>query len=184
MTMQMQMAAQAGARRMNRFMTQITATKGDAAYNTEDKIGALVEAAAAGTWTLIFQLTVPAQRIYRFGSGTPAYPTNQGYLSFGAAGDGANEWREGTIRLLAANAADTERVIVREFHTARLHGQTNGAGSSPVSAFPIDKQSLTPLPEIETDIVEDSLIKIEFNPDGAAVGAGKTNFIIPVTIFQ
>lgn len=165
------------------FISQVTVTEGDTAYNTEDKVGALVQAAAAGVWTLIWEKTVPAQRVFRIGAGSAQFPVNQGYISYGAGGSAANSWREGLIRIIAVNAAETQRIIVREFHSVRLHNQTISAAGSPTAAFPTDKQALTPLPEMLPDIVEDSKIRLEIKPDGAAVGLGKTNFIIPITVF-
>ena len=64
-----------------RFVSQVTVVDGDTPYNSEDKVGALVQAAAANTWTLIWERTIPAQRIYRVGSGSPQYPVCLLYTS-------------------------------------------------------------------------------------------------------
>lgn len=170
---------------LRRFVSQLTVVDGDDAYDTETEAGALVQAAASGTWTLIWQVTVPPQRVYRVGSGNPQYPMNQGFFSFGATQNAANGWRDGLLRIIATNAAQTRREIVREVHTARLHNITRAAATSPMLAFPTDRQALMPFPEMLPDVVEDSEIQIWMRPDGAAgTSPCLANFILPVSIYQ
>ena len=176
-----------------RFASQMTVVHGDTEYNTEEKVGAKVFSAPAGTSILIWQKTVPAQRVYRVGSGSPQFPMNQGFISFGCTDQShstpkANLWRDGILRIVATNAANTDVKVIREMHTARLHNLAIAAGASPMVAFPTDRQSLMPLSEMLPDVVEDSIIQLWLLPDGANDGAvadaNHCNFILPITIYQ
>ena len=174
-----------------RFASQMTVVHGDTEYNTEEKVGNKVQGASAGTSILIWQKTVPAQRVYRVGSGSPQFPMNQGFISFGctdqASSPQPNTWRDGILRIVATNAANTDVKVVKEMHTGRLHSLAIAAGASPMTAFPVDRQSLMPLSEMLPDVVEDSIIQLWLQPDAAGVGAvdgNHCNFILPITIYQ
>ena len=176
------------SRQLRQFIATMTVVDGDTGFKTEEAVGEKAESARAGSYTLIWQKSVPPQSMYHFGSGHPQYPANQGMLSFGITNPEAtnvNKWMEGTLRFVASNAQGTEQLIVREYHTIRLHGQAHAEDASPTASFSVDRQSLTPFPEHFPDIPEDSLMQIWFRPDADPPGGtdAKANFILPATFY-
>jgi len=168
------------ARLQNPFKSHLIVTQGDAAYDTEAEVLALV--GAAGTWTKIWQRTVPAQMEYRFGFGSPAYPDNQGYLFFVILDEGTN-FSIGEVRLVQNNSRESRPILVFEAPDTRLHGTTVTTSES---ATPTSRQDMMALPEkVEHPRVgEDSLLQIWYNLITAATTADAVAFAVPVTIWQ
>lgn len=138
----------------------------------------------AGVFTCVGRYKVPPQQTYHFGYGSPAYPDNQGYIYLALYDDEAtNSLQEhGSVRLVQRNAQGTISLVVAEFRTEQLCGDT------------ADRSKQIALPEqVQFPLVgEDSYLEIHFNPDatdtlvdaaiGTALGADIWN--IPVSCFQ
>ena len=61
-------------RNLQPFQSSYTVTSGDTAYNTSAKVAALVQAnSTSGVYALVWQRTVPAQQVVRWGYGNPAF---------------------------------------------------------------------------------------------------------------
>ena len=61
-------------RNLQPFQSSYTVVSGDAAYNTSAEVAALVQAnTATGVYALIWQRTIPAQQVVRWGYGDPAF---------------------------------------------------------------------------------------------------------------
>jgi len=141
-------------------------------------------AVKAGVYTTIGRFKVPAQQLYRFGFGSAAFPDNQGYLYIAVYDDTATNsvLEEGSIRLVQRNAVGTISLVVAEFRTEQLRGDT--ADRTKQIALP--EQTQFPL------VGEDSYLELQFNPDAddsivkTAIGtaAGKDIWNVPVTIYQ
>lgn len=138
----------------------------------------------AGVYTCIGRYKVPPQQTYHFGYGSPAYPDNQGYIYIALYDDTAtNSVQEhGAVRLVQRNAQGTVELVVAEFRTEQLCGDT--ADRSKQIALP--EQMQFPL------VGEDSYLEIHFKPDAtdtlvaAAIGTalGKDIWNIPVSCYQ
>jgi len=138
----------------------------------------------AGVFTVIGRFKCPPQQTYHFGFGSPAYPDNQGYIYLAIYDDTAtNSAQEhGAVRLVQKNAQGTVSLVVAEFRTEQLCGDT------------ADRKKQIALPEqVQFPLVgEDSYLEIHFKPDAAdkiidiAVGtaAGKDVWNIPVSCYQ
>jgi hypothetical protein len=165
------------------FKTDLIVTNGDAAYDTMAEVLAIIGALAAGSvWTLIWQLTVPAQQQIRWGYGSPALPMNQGYMWFASLDSGTN-FQEGVVRLVQANARQTKVLTVLEQADSRLHTATV---TTLATATPIDKNDMIALPEkVEFPRVgEDSLLQIWYRCTTAATTEDAVGFAIPATVYQ
>jgi len=153
-------------------------------WDTALETGSGQIAVTAGIWTTIGRYQVPAQQAYHFGFGSPAYPDNQGYCYLALYDDTAtNSVQEhGSVRLVQRNAQGTISLVVAEFRTEQLCGDTS------------DRNKQMALPEqVQFPLVgEDSYLEIQFNPDaddilvnpaiGTAAGADIWN--IPVSCYQ
>jgi hypothetical protein len=101
--------------------------------------------------------TVPAQTRVQWGWGSPTEPQNQGYmyakLIDDTAGDATEE--EGLLRLISANARETNVFVVWEGRTEELKGDAN------------DKMKRIALPEQVQfpEVGEDSLLILSFLSD-------------------
>lgn len=138
----------------------------------------------AGVYTAIGRFKVPPQQTYHFGFGSPAYPDNQGYCYVALYDDETtNSLQEhGAVRLVQRNAQGTVSLVIAEFRTEQLCGDT------------ADRKKQIALPEqVQFPLVgEDSYLEIHFKPDATdklikvAVGtaAGKDIWNIPVSCYQ
>jgi len=165
------------------YMDNFGITDGDAAYDTEAEVVAIIGALAAGSvWTKIWEKTVPAQQQIRWGYGSPATPQNQGYMYFVSIDEGT-DFQRGKLRLRQANARETKILTVKELDDARLHGTTNTTSET---ATPVDKNEMIALPEQKgfPKIGEDSLLSLWYRCIAVATAEDACDFSIPVTIYQ
>jgi hypothetical protein len=165
------------------FRTHLGITDGDAAYDTMAEVLAIIGALAAGSaWTKIWQKTVPAQQMMRWGYGSPALPHNQGYMWFCSL-DSGTDFQVGVLRLAIANARETKRIIVAEFDDTRLHGTTV---TTLATATPLDRNEMIALPEkTEFPLVgEDSILQLFYRCITAATAEDNVGFSIPATVYQ
>jgi hypothetical protein len=171
-----------GARTLQPFKSSFTVADGDAAYNTSAEVAALVEAnTATGVYALIWQHTVPAQQIIRWGYGDPGLQRLVSYNWF-AAMDAGTGFEDGILRLQISNATETTRKTLAEFNTTLMHTQTN---TSLATATPSSVNDMMPLPEqIATAAGEDSLLQLLFKTQTATTTVDQCNFSIGVTIYQ
>jgi hypothetical protein len=168
---------------MRGYASHVVVTDGDAAFDTSAEVAAIVEANTAGAgFTLIWQRTVPAQQIIRWGSGSPNQQRNQGFMHFMAMDEGTG-YEDGVIRLVVADAREISRIVVIEINTQRLHTTTF---TTVITGTPTDINALYPLP-LQVDapgVQEDSLLQIYFRTTVATTTVDAVDFSIPVTIYQ
>lgn len=153
-------------------------------WDTDLESGSGVIACKAGVFTVIGRYKVPPQQTYHFGFGSPAYPDNQGYIYLALYDDTAtNSVQEhGAVRFVQRNAQGTVSLVIAEFRTEQLCGDT--ADRKKQIALP--EQGQFPL------VGEDSYLEIHFKADaadiivdaaiGTALGADIWN--IPVSCYQ
>jgi hypothetical protein len=177
------MTMQVAQRQLVGFPSSFTVADGDAAYNTSAEVAALVEAnTASGIFALIWQKTVPAQQILRWGSGNANQQRNQGFL-YGFFLDATTGFEDGILRLQVANATETRVTTVAEFNTAILHTTTV---TSAITATPSDISNMRPLPEAVNFPAagEDSFLQLMFKTQTPTTTVDVAGFSIPVTIYQ
>lgn len=165
------------------FRTNLVITDGDAPYDTMAEVLAIIGALAAGSvWTLIWQLTVPAQQQIRWGYGSPATPHNQGYMWF-ASLDSGTGFESGKLRLIQANARSTKVITVLEIDDTRLHTATS---TTLATATPTSINDMIALPEkVEYPRVgEDSLLQLHYRAIAVPAAEDDCGFSIPATIYQ
>ena len=171
-------------RKLVGFATDLVVTDGDTNYNTAALVGAIVQLNTANVaYSLIWQMTIPAQQIVSWGSGTPSQQRNQGFLWFYNLDSVNNDFEEGNLRLIISNARSTRVRVVKELNTQRLH--TTDA-STPTSATPVDINTMVALPEQVAfpKVGENSLLQLNFQTTVPGTTISATNFSIPSTIYQ
>jgi len=172
-----------GGRVFSPFTSVLTVGDGDAAFDTSAELATIIQANTGNAgFTKIFQKTVPAQQMMRWGSGSPLDQRGQGFATF-AAVDLGTDFEDGMLRLVVANSRETRSVVVREFNTVRLHTAT---ATSLITATPTDINEMMPLPEqIQSPLaLEDSLLQIFFSTRSAGTTVDGVTFQIPVTTYQ
>ncbi|TRZ50595.1 MAG: hypothetical protein D4S01_06435 [Dehalococcoidia bacterium] len=162
------------------FKSFVQVEDGDAAYDTQAEVYGAI--GAAGVWTTIWEMTVPAQQQIHWGFGSPNQPQNQGYMWF-AMMDIAADWSVGTLRLVQQNARRTRKIVVGELPDSQLHSATV---TTLATAALLNKNEMIALPEkVEYPLVgEDSLIGLEYSLITAATAADAAGFRIPITVYQ
>ena len=166
------------------FKTHLVVTDGlpAAVYGTSALVAALIAAIGASTaWTLIWQTIVPAQQQMRWGYGSPATPQNQGYMWFYSA-DITVDMTTGVLRLVQANARETQVKTVLEINDEALHSATNTLIGLPLQ----NKNEMIALPEKREfpKVGEDSLLQLWYRVVTGATAEDTCNFSIPVTVYQ
>jgi len=144
-------------RKLVGYATNLEISDGDSAYDTLAEVSALIEAGtASASFHLIWQMTVPAQQIIRWGSGSANQQRNQGFMSFNACDIGTG-FEEGIVRLVVSNARQTT-----------------------------DINNMVALPEQlgSPAVGEDSLMQIWFKTTQATTTVDSAGFSIPATIYQ
>jgi len=172
-----------GQRRLVGFETNMTVGDGDAAFDTSAEVAAIIQSnTATAGFTLVWQHTVPAQQIIRWGSGSPNQQRNQGFMHFFAADLGTG-FEEGILRLVVSNARQTVQKVVKELNTQRLHTTTN---TSAITATPTDINAMVALPEqVRSPAAqEDSLLQLYFSTRIQTTTVDSCEFSIPVTVYQ
>lgn len=165
------------------FMDHIGITDGDAAYDTMAEVLAIIGALAAGSvWTKIWEKTYEAQRTYRWGFGSPAYPHNQGYMWFCSLNTNV-DFQVGKLRLVQANHNETEVYTVRDLDDTRLHTATV---TTLATATPTSINEMVALPEQVKykQVGEDSKLQLWYRCITAATAEDNVGFSIPVTVRQ
>ena len=165
------------------FPRDLVIQDGDAAYDTEAEIVAIIGALAAGSVdTLVWQMTVPAQQQYRWGFGSPATPQNQGYMYFASVDEGAN-FQVGVVTLKIANARETISYKVKELNDTRLHLVDS---TTTETATPVDKNDMIALPEQVQfpKVGEDSLLQIMYRCLVVATAEDAFCMSVPSTCYQ
>jgi len=164
------------------FQSSYTVVSGDTLYNTSAKVGALVQAnTTSGVYSLIWQRTIPAQQVVRWGFGNPAYQLLVSYNWFAAMDEGTG-FEDGSLRLVISNATGTKVQTIKEFNTTLMHTTTN---TSLATAVPSGTDQLTPLPEQTIQAAgEDSLLQLQFKTETATTTVDACNFSLGVTIYQ
>jgi len=165
------------------FKTNVVITDGDAAYDTMAEVLAIIGALAAGSvWTKIWEKTIPAQQMVRWGYGSPVTPYNQGYMWFCSI-DTGTDFQVGKLRLAQANARETKMFTVAEIDDNRLHGTTV---TTLATATPVDIAQMMALPE-KTEfplVAEDSKLQLWYRCITAATAEDNVGFGIPITVYQ
>ena len=169
-------------RNLQPFQSSYTVVSGDSAYNTSAEVAALVQSnTASGVYALIWQRTIPAQQVVRWGFGDPAFQLLVSYNWF-AAMDAGTGFEDGSLRLVISNATGTKTTTVKEFNTTLMHTTTS---TSLATAVPSGTDQLTPLPE-QTIVAagEDSILQLHFKTETATTTVDACNFSLGVTIYQ
>jgi len=153
---------------------------GDVAYNTAAEVYGAI--GAAGIWTRIWEMTIPAQQRVAWGSGTPALPQNQGFMWF-AMLDSGTDWSIGTLRLMIQDHGRNRTFPVASIPDSQLHSTTV---TSIATAALLNKNEMIALPEKrEFDLVgEDSRIALDYRLRTAATAVDAAGFRIPITTYQ
>lgn len=169
-------------RNLQPFQSSYTVVSGDSGYNTSALVSALVESnTASGVYALIWQRTIPAQQVVRWGYGDPAFQLLVSYNWF-AAMDQTTGFEDGSLRLVISNATGTKVQTVKEFNTTLMHTAVN---TSLATAVPSGTDQLTPLPiQTATAAGEDSILQLLFKTETATTTVDACNFSLGVTIYQ
>jgi hypothetical protein len=158
-------------------------TDGDSAYDTMAKVLAIIGALPAGSvFTLIWEMTVPAQTKYRWGYGSAALPANQGYMWFASIDEGTG-FQSGVLRLIQSKARETKSFVVAERADSGLHTTDS---TSLIKAQPINRNELSALPEKTKfpKVAQDSLLQMKYRCIAAATAEDNVGWSIPATIYQ
>jgi len=169
-------------RKLVGYATNLEISDGDSAYDTVAEVAALVEAGTgSAAFHLVWQMTVPAQQIIRWGSGSANQQRNQGFMSLNWLDVGTG-FEEGIVRLVVSNARQTRTVVVREVNTQRLHTVT----TTLIGAVPTSIDAMVALPEQlgSPAVGEDSLMQLWFKTTQATTTVDSAGFSIPATIYQ
>jgi hypothetical protein len=164
------------------FRSYVKVNMGDAAYDTEAEVIALITGTAHADYRKIWEMTVPAQQRLAWGFGSAGLPHNQGYMWF-AALDIAADWDDGVLRLQQANARETNVIVVAEIPDNTLHTATV---TTLATARPTDRNSMIALPEkVDKPLVrEDSRLQLTYRLITAATAHDHVGFDIPITVYQ
>lgn len=171
-------------RKLVGFATDLVVQDGDTAYDTPAECGAIVQANTTNSaFSLLWQMTVPAQQILAWGSGSPSQQRNQGYMWFYAM-DNTTAFETGNLRLVIANARSTRVRVVKEQNDQRLH---TTSFASTTAAQPTDINNMIALPEQVAfpKVGENSLMQLFYQTTLTSGGTVDiVNFSIPSTIYQ
>ena len=170
-------------KKLSGFQTDLVVSSGDALYDTSAECAAIIQSNTAVTsFSLFWQLTVPAQQILQWGYGSPSAQRNQGYLWMYAA-DLTTGFEEGNLRLVISNARSTRVQVVKELNTQRLH-TTDPA--TDITATPTSIDTMIALPRAVgfPKVGENSLMQLFFQTTIPTTTVDSVNFSIPATIFQ
>ena len=169
------------------FNTILTPESGDDAYNTSAKIATLIDGAGSGSFTKIWQKTVPAQQGMRWGFGSPAYQYNQGIITFASVPTAASNtnFEEGNLEFRLANAAGTQIVVQARLYSGMLHSASRSATQVAALALLNDRNQAPPFPEQGDFVYEDSRLEMwwEKVADAGATVASVA-FRIPATFYS
>jgi hypothetical protein len=170
-------------RRAPGFRSYVQVVDGDAAYDTAAEVLALITGTAHADFRKIWEMTVPAQQLIRWGYGTAGLPHNQGYMWFTSADQGT-DLDIGILRLQQANARETRVLVVAEIPDSSLHLPT--ASPTVANCMPTDRNTMVALPEkVEYPLIgEDSKLQLTYALTTAATTHDNVDFRIPITVYQ
>lgn len=163
----------------NTFRSYLKVEDGDFGWETQAKVFALI--GAVGSYWRIWQKTVPAQTLIRWGYGSPALPDNQGYLWF-AAGLTTTSFDIGMLRIMQENYSGHLQLTVAELPDSSLHSTDY---STVAKATLVDRNQMIAFPE-KTEfprVGQDSRLVLMYRPD-TLVAEDYAQFSIPITIIQ
>ncbi len=165
------------------YASSLNLVDGDASYDTDAEVIALL--GAAGTIRRIWEYTVPAQRMMRWGFGSPALSMNQGYIFFAIA-DATTDVSHGIVHLGYENHGRRVYIPVEDFDDARTHSTT---ATSIATLRVLDKMQMVALPEGgsagKSEMVgQDSRLVIDYTMITPATSADIADFNIPCTIYE
>jgi len=164
------------------YRDYVQVADGDADYDTEAEVIALIGAAATPNFLKIWEKTVEAQTRISWGFGSAALPHNQGYMWF-ASLDINVDWDVGKLRIQQAKARERKTWVVAEIPDKRLHTTTV---TTLATATPTNRNEMMALPEkIEFPLVgEDSLLQLAYRLDTPATAHETVGFEIPITVYD
>ena len=164
------------------YRSYLCVTRGDAAYDTEAEVIALITAAAHADFRLIWQYTVPAQHRCAWGFGSAGLPHNQGYMWFASMDEGT-DWDVGTLRLVQGKSRHRQDIVVSEVSDNALHTVTV---TTTETARPTNRNEMIALPEkVEYPLVrEDSILSMTYALIAAATTHDAVAFDIPITVYE
>lgn len=160
---------------------------GDSAYDTSAEVAALIDGASTSVFTRIWQKTVAAQTLARWGYGDPRLPTNQGFVTF-AAGNvrsgNPNVYDEGVIQFVVENAPGTARRFQGRIASVRCHSRPSGNEVAVINALYNNRQDMPPFPMGDGEAIMDSKLVLEWRKvsDGGQT-VNQCQFVIPSTLY-
>jgi len=160
----------------------VNVADGDAAFDTEAEVIALITGTAHADFRLIWERTIPAQQRISWGFGSAGLPHNQGYMWFASMDEGT-DWDVGTLRLKQSNANGTKSIVVASIPDSALHTTTV---TTTETARPTNRNEMIPLPEkVEYPLIrEDSKLQLVYALLTAATTHDAVAFDIPVTVYE
>jgi len=166
------------------FASTLVVGDGDSAYDTSAECATIIQANTGNSaFTKFWEMTVPAQQIIGFGSGTAAAGggRNQGFMHFFAL-DIGTDFEEGILRLVVANARETRSKMVLEQNTQRLHTTT---ATTAITATPTSINDMIALPLLNAPkAAQDDLLQLWFKTTIAGTTVDAVGFSIPISIWQ
>lgn len=170
-------------RQLTGFASSLVVQDGDAAYDTSAECAAIIQANTGNaSFTKFWEMTIPAQQIIRWGSGSPNQQRNQGFCHFFAL-DVGTDFEEGILRIVVANARETVSRVVMELNSQRLHTTDS---TTAITATPTSIDDMVAVPEQVNSPAagEDSLLQLWFKTTVAGTTVDAVGFSIPCTIYQ
>ena len=123
----------------------MTVERGDPPYNTAVGVLAAEALGAVGVEVVIWQATVPAAYVWRWGYGSPRFPLNQayGYFALLKIGSGG-AFEMGTLRIASNNYSNIDPDYYLTLDDSRLHLPDF---TTVITATPNNIQTMRPIPE-------------------------------------
>jgi hypothetical protein len=156
----------------------MTLERGDAPYNTAVGVLAANALGGIGIEKVIWQATVPAQYVWRWGYGSPRLPMNQGYGPVFAMIDPGVAFEVGTLRIASNNYSNIDPDFYLTLDDTRLHTPDF---TSEVTATPNNIQTMHPMPEGGAARGFSSKLQLLYTLRKATVTPTNVIFSIPYT---
>lgn len=165
------------------YASSLNLVDGDDPFDSAAEVIALL--GAAGTIRRIWEYTVPAQRMMRWGFGSPALSMNQGFIFFAIA-DAGTDVSHGIVHLGYENHGRRVYIPVEDFDDARTHSTDP---TSIATLRLLDKMQMVALPEGGSGgrnemVGQDSRLVIDYTMITPASTPDIADFNIPVTIYE
>jgi len=166
------------AKAIQGFMDSLSVERGDAAFNTNALMFAIMNACVAGVEQVIWEMTVPAQQKFRWGYGTPQLPMNQGLCLF-VSMDATTAYDQGLLHLCCQNAPRTDLRYIKTMDIDNLHAWD--AGFVFANSLVLDKNTRIALPEMGVSVGHYSRMVMRYLPRVLTGADDQVAFSIPVT---